>query len=355
MPKLTLSDIQRLPKTDLHVHLDGSLRIQTILELAEEQKVKLPGDTPQKLRPFVSVGDDCKSLVEYLKAFDVTLSVMQTYESLVRTAFELAEDAAKENVRYIEVRYSPILHQQKGLTLTAIVQAVIEGLKKAQKKYGIRFGVIICGIRHISPEMSNKLADLTVAFKNKGVVGFDLAGAEENFPAKKFKEAFGRVLANNINCTLHAGEAYGPESIHQAVHLCGAHRIGHGVRLVEDGDLMNYINDHRIPLECCPSSNVQTKAVKKMADHPIRLFFDLGLRVTVNTDNRLVTETTVSDEYLILHEQLGFTLDEIKELIIMGFKSAFLPYAIKRAMLADVVAELKNFKPKSLESKKEQL
>ncbi|HTL99294.1 MAG TPA: adenosine deaminase [Holophagaceae bacterium] len=355
MPKLTLSDLQRLPKTDLHVHLDGSLRISTILELAEEQKVKLPADTPEKLKPFVSVGDDCKSLVEYLKAFDVTLSVMQTYDSLVRTAFELAEDAAKENVRYIEVRYSPILHQQQGLTLTSIVQAVIEGLKKAQKQYGIRFGVIICGIRHISPEMSNKLADLTVAFKNKGVVGFDLAGAEENFPAKKFKEAFGRVLANNINCTLHAGEAYGPESIHQAIHLCGAHRIGHGVRLVEDGDLLNYVNDHRIPLECCPSSNVQTKAVKKMADHPIRLFYDLGLRVTVNTDNRLVTETTVSDEYLILHEQLGFNLDEIKELIIMGFKSAFLPYAIKRAMLSEVVAELKHFKPGSLESKKEQL
>jgi adenosine deaminase len=355
MPKLTLKDIERLPKTDLHVHLDGSLRISTILELAEEQKVKLPADTPEKLLPYVSVGDDCKSLVEYLKAFDVTLAVMQTYESLVRTAFELAEDAAKENVRYIEVRYAPILHQQKGLTLTVIVQAVVEGLKKAQKKYGIRFGVIICGIRHISPEMSNKLADLTVAFKNKGVVGFDLAGAEENFPAKKFKDAFGRVLANNINCTLHAGEAYGPQSIHQAVHVCGAHRIGHGVRLVEDGDLMNYINDHRIPLECCPSSNVQTKAVKRMEDHPIRLFYDLGLRVTVNTDNRLVTNTTVSREYHRLHTELGFSLDEIKEIIIMGFKSAFLPYAIKRAMLADVVAELKDFKPQSLESKREQL
>lgn len=355
MPKLTLADLQRLPKTDLHVHLDGSLRIRTILELAEEQKVKLPASTPEKLRPFVQKGEDCPSLVEYLKAFDVTLAVMQTYDSLVRTAFELAEDAAKENVRYIEVRYSPILHQQQGLTLHTIVQAVLEGLKKAQKQYGIRYGVIICGIRHMSPETSNKLADLTVAFKNKGVVGFDLAGAEENFPAKKFREAFGRVLANNINCTLHAGEAYGPESIHQAVHLCGAHRIGHGVRLIEDGDLLNYINDHRIPLECCPSSNVQTKAVKRLEDHPIRLFYDLGLRVTVNTDNRLVTGTTVSEEYLKLHETLGFTLDEIKEVIIMGFKSAFLPYAIKRAMLADVVAELKKFKPGSLDSKKEQL
>ncbi len=355
MQKLTLQDIQRLPKTDLHVHLDGSLRIQTILELAEQQKVKLPGDSIDKLRPFVEVGEDCKSLVEYLKAFDVTLSVMQTHESLVRTAFELAEDAAKENVRYLEVRYSPILHQQKGMTLHAIVQAVLEGLAQAEKKYDIHTGVILCGMRHISPEISLKLADLTVAFKNKGVVGFDLAGAEEDFPAKRHKDAFGRVLANNINCTLHAGEAYGPESVHQAIHLCGAHRIGHGVRLVEDGDLLNYVNDHRIPLECCPSSNVQTKAVKRMADHPIRLFFDLGLRVTVNTDNRMVTNTTVSREYLVLHEQLGFSLEEIKELIIMGFKSAFLPYAIKRAMLADVVNELKSFKPKSLESRKELL
>jgi adenosine deaminase len=355
MPKLSLQDLQRLPKTDLHVHLDGSLRLETILDLATQQKVKLPADTPEGLRPFVQMGEDCKSLVEYLKAFEVTLSVMQTHESLVRTAFELAEDAARENVRYLEVRYSPILHQQKGLTLHGIVQAVLEGLALAEKNYPIKTGVILCGMRHISPEISLKLADLTVAFKNKGVVGFDLAGAEEDFPAKKHKEAFGRVLANNINCTLHAGEAYGPESIHQAIHACGAHRIGHGVRLVEDGDLLNYVNDHRIPLECCPSSNVQTKAVKRMADHPIRLYYDLGLRVTVNTDNRMVTNTSVSQEYLVLHEQLGFTLDEIKELIIMGFKSAFLPYAIKRAMLADVVAELKDFKPKSLESKKEQL
>ena len=147
-------------------------------------------------------------------------------------------------------------------------------------------------MRHINPETSLKLADLTVAFKNKGVVGYDLAGAEEDFPAKRHKDAFSRVLANNINCTLHAGEAYGPESIHQAIHQCGAHRIGHGVRLIEDGDLLNYVNDHRIPLEMCPSSNLQTKVVKKMADHPIRLFYDLGLRVTVNTDNRLVTGTT---------------------------------------------------------------
>jgi adenosine deaminase len=354
-PMLTLEDLQRLPKTDLHVHLDGSLRIETILDLAREQGVRLPADTLEGLRPFVEIGAECESLVEYLKVFDITLSVMQTYGSLVRTAFELAEDAARENVRYMEVRYCPILHQQKGMTLHSIVQAVLEGLAKAEKRYPIKTGVILCGIRHISPDLSNKLADLTVAFKNKGVVGFDLAGAEEDFPAKKHQEAFSRVLANNINCTLHAGEAYGPESVHQAIHLCGAHRIGHGVRLIEDGDLLNYVNDHRIPLECCPSSNVQTKAVRSMQDHPIRLFYDLGLRVTVNTDNRLVTGTTVSDEYKVIHDVLGFTLDEIKELIIMGFKSAFLPYAIKRVLVAEVVNELKAFTPSSLDSKKDQL
>jgi len=187
MQKLTLEDIQRLPKTDLHVHLDGSLRLATILDLAREQQVALPADTAEGLRPFVEKGDDCASLVDYLTAFDVALSVLQTREALVRAAFELAEDSALESVRYLEVRYSPILHQQKGLTLHSIVQAVLEGLAAAEKQYPIKTGVILCGIRHISPDLSNRLADLTVAFKNKGVVGFDLAGAEEDFPAKKHR------------------------------------------------------------------------------------------------------------------------------------------------------------------------
>ncbi|HNX30740.1 MAG TPA: adenosine deaminase [Holophaga sp.] len=353
MTDLSFEDFQRLPKTDLHVHLDGSLRIPTILELAEQQKVELPGDSVDTLRPFVQAGEECKSLVDYLKAFDVTLSVMQTYDSLVRTAFELAEDAALENVRYLEVRYSPILHQQKGLPLHHIVQAVLEGLEEARRRYPIQTGVLVCGMRHVDPESSLKLADLTVAFKNKGVVGYDLAGAEANFPARHHKEAFERVRANNMSCTLHAGEADGPESIHQAVHQCGTHRIGHGVRLIEDGDLLNYVNDHRIPLEMCPSSNVQTRAVKKMADHPIRLFYDLGLRVTVNTDNRLVTGTTCSRELKILQDELHFNFAELQEVILMGFKSAFLPYAIKRSMLADVARELKAFIPQNAGTRQE--
>ena len=335
--------IRKLPKVELHCHLDGSVRIDTVMELAEEQKVKLPTDNPDELKKMLQPGDECKSLVEYLKAFDITLSVLQTEEALTRVAYELIEDVAKENVKYIEVRYSPILHQKKGLGLVAIVEAVIEGLRQAEKDFGVKSGIIICGIRNIDPKFSMKLAELSVAYKNKGVVAFDLAGAEEDYPAKEHREAFQLVLKNNLNSTAHAGEAYGPESIHQAIHYCGAHRIGHGTRLFENGDLLNYVNDHRIPLEICISSNIQTKAVKRFEDHPVRLYYDLGLRITLNTDNRLVSNTTLTKEFMIAHKYYGFTLEEIKDIIIQSFKSAFIPYREKRSLLKQVILELENF------------
>ena len=239
--------IHQMPKTDLHCHLDGSVRIETILDLAKKQNVTLPSNDPKKLKEILVPGLNCKNLVEYLKPFDVTLSVMQEAEAIERIAFELAEDAAEENIRYLEIRYSPILHQDKGLKLTEIVDSVISGLARAEKQFDIKTGVIICGIRNINPKASLALAELSVAYKNRGVVAFDLAGAEENYPAKDHLEAFYLMLNNNVNCTAHAGEAFGPESIHQAIHYCGAHRIGHGTRLIEDGDLLNYVNDHRIP------------------------------------------------------------------------------------------------------------
>lgn len=332
--------LRALPKTDLHCHLDGSLRLSTILELAEQQKVKLPADTVEGLAQAIHMGQICKSLEEYLVAFDVTLSVLQTEEALYRAAYELALDAAAENVRYLEVRYSPALHQQKGLVMTAIVEAVLEGLRDAKHEVGIKSGVIICGIRHINPLTSVRLAELAVAYKNKGVKGFDLAGAEYDFPAKDHKEAFQLILNNNVNCTCHAGEAYGPESIAQALHLIGSHRIGHGTRLREDGDLLNYVNDHRIPIEVCASSNVQTGAVPDLASHPIRFYFDYGLRVTVNTDNRLITDTTVTKELWLLHKHLGFSLEDLTTMIVSGFKSAFLPYKEKADVLAAVNAEI---------------
>lgn len=335
--------LKQLPKTDLHVHLDGSLRIPTLIELAEQQKIKLPTTDPAKLTKLVMSGKNCKNLGEYLQGFDITLSVMQEPEALRRIAFELAEDAAEENVWYMEVRYSPILHMQKGLKLTTIVESVIQGLKDAEQKFNIKTGVIICGMRNINPERSLELAELAVAYKNQGVVAFDLAGQEENNPAKHHKEAFYLIRNNNINTTIHAGEAYGAESIHQAIHYCGAHRIGHGTRLYENGDLLNYVNDHRIPLEICLLSNIQTGAAESFERHPLKLYYDLGLRVTINTDNRLISDTTISNEYFLAAKHLKLTLPDVKNIILDGFKSAFLPNRAKSMMLNMVNDELKKY------------
>jgi len=333
--------LKALPKTDLHCHLDGSLRLKTILELAEQQKIRLPADDEEGLAKAIHQGEVCKSLEDYLVAFDITLSVLQTEEALYRVAYELALDAAEENVRYLEVRYSPALHQQKNLKMTTVIDAVLEGLRVAKRETGIKCGVIVCGIRHINPQMSIRLAELSVAYKNRGVTGFDLAGAEVNFPAKDHKEAFQLILKNNVNCTAHAGEAYGPESIAQAIHYLGAHRIGHGTRLREDGDLLNYVNDHRIPLEVCLSSNVQTGAVPSLASHPLKFYFDYGLRVTINTDNRLITDTNVTKELWLAHSQLGMGLEDLTTLIVSGFKSAFLSFREKQDMLNQVNDEIR--------------
>jgi adenosine deaminase len=344
VPKIPVTPelLKALPKTDLHCHLDGSMRLKTILELAEEQKIKLLASTEDGLAKAIHMGETCASLEDYLVAFDVTCAVLQTESALYRAALELAQDAAAENVRYLEVRYAPVLHQQRGLKLTAVVDSVLEGLRVAKRQTGIKYGLILCGIRHMSPQTSVRLAELCVAYKNRGVVGFDLAGAEANFPAKEHKEAFQLILKNNVNCTAHAGEAYGPESISQALHYLGAHRIGHGVRLREDGDLLNYVNDHRIPLECCPSSNVQTRAVPEMASHPLKFYFDYGLRVTINTDNRLITNTTVTNEYVIAHQQLGLSLEDITNIMVSGFKSAFLPFREKQDLLTQVNREIEH-------------
>ncbi len=339
-PPITEDLLRALPKTDLHCHLDGSLRLETILDLAEKQEVRLPADTPEGLARAIHMGQVCRSLEDYLKAFDITLAVLQTEESLFRAAYELAQDCARENVRYLEVRYSPVLHARNGLKVTTIVDAVLDGLRTAKRETGIKSNVIICGIRHIDPATSLRLAELAVAYKNKGVVGYDLAGAEEGYPSRKHQAAFQLILDNNVNVTIHAGEAFGPESIAQAVHACGAHRIGHGVRLKENGDLLNYLNDHRVPLEICPSSNVQTGSVASLATHPLRFYFDFGLRVTVNTDNRLITDTTSTKELWLCHKEMGFTLQDIETLIVQGFKSGFLPFREKADLLKAVNQEM---------------
>jgi adenosine deaminase len=327
--------VRSLPKTDLHVHLDGCLRPATLLELAEEQDVELPTRDVEELTDYLHVRD-ARSLEDYLARFELTLSVMQHAGALERIAFELCEDAAAENVRYMEIRYSPILMTRAGLPLPETVDAPLRGMARAREELGIDSRLIVCGIRNMEPDVSRDLADLTVAYKERGVVGFDLAGAEYNYPAKKHRDAFYTILNANCNATIHAGEAYGPESIHQALHYCGAHRIGHGTRLYEDPDLMRYVADHRIPLEICLTSNVQTRAVEDFTSHPVRRYFDEGIVVSLHTDNRLMSGTTVTEEYVRAWRYLDFTLQEIGIMVLDGFRSAFLHRAEKMRLLEEV-------------------
>jgi adenosine deaminase len=332
--------LHALPKTDLHCHLDGSLRPATLLALAREQGLRIGVRSAAGLARFLDRLTSGAGLPTYLKAFDLTLRVLQEESALERAAFELAEDAHRENVRYLEVRYCPALHTRHGLTLPQIVDAVLRGLDAAGERHGIQTGIIICGIRHLNPRLSLMLADLAVAYQGRGVVGFDLAGAEKDYPAKAHREAFDRVLRNNVNVTVHAGEAFGPESIRQALLYCGAHRIGHGTRLREDPGILHYVNDHRIALEMCLTSNVQTRAVPDLAEHPFRDYLEQGLRVTLNTDNRLVSRTTMTDE--LAHAVRAFRLspEAMRHVIINGFKSAFLPFREKGALLRRILPEM---------------
>ena len=335
--------LTELPKPELHCHLDGSLRLDTIRDLAQKQKVELPSQDPDLLSKAVQVRGRVKNLEEYIDKFKITLSVLQTPDALKRAAFELAQDAAAENVRLLEVRYSPILHQDRGMTPMESLDAVIEGLNEAEQSFNIKTGVIICGIRNFSIESSILLAELAIAYKYRGVVGYDLAGAEENFPAKDHLAAFYLIRNNNVNVTLHAGEAYGPESIHQAIHYCGANRIGHGVRLREDGDLMNYVNDHRICLEMCLTSNVQTGSVDKIENHPLKFYHDYGLRVTLNTDNRLISGVSLVDEYMLAHRIFNFNMLDFKDVIISGFKSAFLEHRERTKLIKEVAHQIDDY------------
>ena len=338
--RLTQRVLQRLPKTDIHCHLDGCLRPRTMLELAEEQRVRLPTRNLTRLTRLLQAGRRTRSLGDYLKIFDLTLSVLQHREALHRVAFELAEDAAAENVRHLEVRYSPVLHRKRRLSWEDIVDPVIAGLRDGGAKHSMSTGVIICGIRSMPPKVSLALAELAVAYKGRGVLAFDLAGQEKDYPAKAHRAAFELILKNNINSTVHAGEAFGPASIGQALHYCGAHRIGHGTRLLEDPDLLRYVNDHRIPLEVCLSSNVQTRAVRSIREHPFDFYFRRGLRVTLNTDSRLISATSATNEIALAARTFRLSPYEVKKIIINGFKSAFLPYAEKARLLRIVTLEI---------------
>ncbi|MFL5558051.1 MAG: adenosine deaminase [Gemmatimonadaceae bacterium] len=329
--------LRQLPKAELHCHLDGSVRPDTLLDLAREHRVQMPKQTPEELAAFMRV-DDAQSLEDYLRRFDVTISVLQSEEALERVAYELAEDAAEDGVRYIEVRNAPILNVVKGLTLVQAIEAPLRGLRRAENDFGIIARFILCGLRQFPPADSLEMAKLAVEFKNEGVVAFDLAGGEKGNPAADHAEAFRYAREHNLAVTVHAGEGDGAESVRQAVHICGADRIGHGTRLIEDPELTQYVNDRRIALEVCLTSNVQTRVADSYASHPLREYFDRGLNVTLNTDNRLMSATTLTDEYVFAAEHLGFTVEELAAVALNGFESAFLPWE-ERVMLIEEVSD----------------
>jgi adenosine deaminase len=329
----------RLPKAELHCHLDGSLRPATMLELAREKGVSMPAPDADSLREYMTVRD-AHNLEEYLERFAVTLSVMQSEQSLERVAYELAEDAASDGVRYIEVRYAPVLNVREGLSLEQAVEAPLRGLARAEREHGIIGRVIVTAIRNMSPGVSQELAELAVAYRHRGVVGFDLAGGEMGHPARLHARAFEYARCHDLACTCHAGEGDGADSVRQAVHVCGANRLGHATRLIEDTSLTDYCNDHRIPLEICLTSNVQTRVAPSYEMHPFREYFDRGLNVVLNTDNRLMSGVTLTDEYVHAAQSLGFTFDELSRVALNGFESCFLPYEERMALVARAQAEI---------------
>jgi len=328
--------LKRLPKVLLHEHLDGVLRPETIIELAKATKYgQLPAEDPEALARWFHQGANQGSLPKYLEGFAHTIAVMQTEEALERVAYEQAEDLSRDGVVYFETRFAPIFHTRKGLTHQQVVSAVLKGLERGRRDFGISSGLIICAMRNM--DVSLEMAELAVDFRERGVVGFDLAGEEGGFPPKKHVEAFHYIQRQNFNITIHAGEGFGKESIWQAIQYCGAHRIGHGTRLIEDfavadgkavklGDLAQYVLDKRIPLEICLLSNVHTGAARSLAEHPFKIFYQEKFRVTLNTDNRLMSDTTMTKEFEAARDTFGLSLEDFEKITINAMKSAFLPY-----------------------------
>ncbi|HYW51389.1 MAG TPA: adenosine deaminase [Gemmatimonadaceae bacterium] len=341
-PALVASDrslLRRLPKAELHCHLDGSVRPETMLELAKEYRVAMPRDDADALREFMRV-DDARNLEDYLMRFDTTLSVMQTGEALERMAYELAIDVAAEGVRYIEMRYAPPLNTLQGLTLEQAVEAPLRGIAKAQREADVTARVIVCSLRHYDPALSLQLAQLAVAYKDRGVVGFDLAGGELGNPASRHAAAFDYCTEHGLACTCHAGEGDGPESVRQAVHDCRAHRIGHATRLIEDAALLEEVHERGIALELCLTSNVQTRATDRYETHPLKQYLARGMNVCLNTDNRLMSGTTLVDEYHHAATHCDCTFDELAGMALDGFRSSFLPDDEKRLMVAAMEQEI---------------
>ncbi|MBT8226653.1 MAG: adenosine deaminase [Dactylosporangium sp.] len=341
-------EIRRAPKVLLHDHLDGGLRPATVLELADEIGHPLPASEPEPLgRWFISAASS-GSLERYLETFEHTVAVLQRAEALHRVAAECVLDLAADGVVYAEVRFAPERHLGGGLTLDGVVEAVLAGFadgvaQAAAQGHAVRVGTLLTAMRHAARSM--EIAELAVRYRDEGVVGFDIAGAEAGFPPTRHLDAFEYLQRENFHFTIHAGEGFGLPSIWQAIQWCGADRLGHGVRIVDDIDLTNgrlgrlaaYVRDKRIPLELCPSSNIQTGVASSIETHPIGLLRELRFRVTVNTDNRLMSGTSMTREMGLLVAAFGYDLAELRWLTVNAMKSAFIPFDQRLAIIEDVI------------------
>jgi adenosine deaminase len=345
---ITTEMLTRMPKVELHDHLDGSLRPATIIDLAKDFGLELPAYTPETLAAWLHRGAGRKNLSLYLEGFKYTCGVMRSKEAIERISRETIEDLAEDGVVYAELRFAPILLVHDGLDLESIVEAALRGLEAGKKATGTAYGLILCAMRNMSPALSLEAAELAVAFRDRGVVGFALAGDESGHPPKRHQEAFQYIRNKNFNITIHAGEAFGPESIWQALQVCGAHRIGHGTRLTEDmvlhgtkiektGSLAAYVRDRRIPLECCLSSNIQTGAAADFANHPFHALYRNDFRVCLCTDNRLMSDTCLTKEFSLAAEHYGFGLRDFERLSINAMKSAFISYDQRVRIIYDVI------------------
>ncbi|MEV4461089.1 adenosine deaminase [Microbispora sp. NPDC049633] len=345
-----LEEIRRAPKVLLHDHLDGGLRPGTIVDLARECGHTLPTYDPGELAVWFRDAADSGSLERYLETFSHTVGVMQTREALVRVAAECAEDLADDGVMYAEVRYAPEQHTSLGLSLDQVVEAVLEGFRLGSAgpdgRPRIRVGTLLTAMRHQARSM--EIAELAVRYRDLGVVGFDIAGAEAGYPPTRHLDAFEYLQRENAHFTIHAGEGFGLPSIWQAIQWCGADRLGHGVRIIDDitvsddgeaklGRLAAYVRDKRIPLEMCPTSNLQTGAAPSIAEHPIGLLRRLYFRVTVNTDNRLMSGTSVSQEFARLVDAFGYDWDDLQWFTVNAMKSAFIPFDERLALINGVI------------------
>ncbi|MDQ2651164.1 MAG: adenosine deaminase [Actinomycetota bacterium] len=335
-PRPTLDQLRRAPKVLLHDHLDGGLRPSTVIELARESGYgALPTTDEGELAAWFTAGAARKDLVLYLETFAHTVAVMQTKDALIRVATECAEDLAADGIVYAEVRFAPELHLEGGLTPDEVVEAVLEGFRLGTAGTRLTIGTLITAMRHAAH--STEIAELAIRHRDAGVVGFDIAGKEAGNPPTRHLDAFRLVAAENFHITIHAGEAFGPPSIWEAVQLCGAERLGHGVRIVDDieidddgratlGRLASFVRDRRVPLEMCPTSNVNTGVCDTIADHPIGLLTRLRFRVTVNTDNRLMSGVSLTSEMAALVDAFGYGWDEIEWLTLNAMKSSFWPF-----------------------------